>query len=161
MVSVLGYRGGPDMFLAMERGEIEARLTPLDTLAAQRPTWIKSGYVNIVAQESPVPIAGASYPLIVDMIQEAAREANVFGSLIPGRLGYSLAAPPGTPAERVQALREAFGRMVRDPEFLAEAGQLQSSINPESPATLTTFVKEVVGMPTDIVDELKRIAKIE
>jgi tripartite-type tricarboxylate transporter receptor subunit TctC len=161
LVSVLGYRGGPDMFLSMERGEIEARLTPLDSLAAQRPDWIKSGYVNIVAQESLVPIAGANYPLIVDLIKDP-RGKQMFRLVDSGSLlGFSLAAPPGTPADRVDALRGAFAKVMADPDFNAEARKLQSSINPDTPATLTSFVNDVVGTPADVVDELKRIAKIE
>ena len=49
-----GYRGGPSLYLAMERGETEARLVPMDSLALQRPDWIKRNYINIIAQESLV-----------------------------------------------------------------------------------------------------------
>ena len=34
-------------------------------------------------------------------------------------MAYPIVAPPGTPTERVQILRQAFDAVVKDPEYLA------------------------------------------
>ena len=34
-------------------------------------------------------------------------------------IGRAILAPPGIPADRANALREAFTQMVKDPEFIA------------------------------------------
>lgn len=160
-VSVLGYRGGPDLYLAMERGETEARLVPMDSLAFQRPDWIKTNYVNIIAQESLVPVADSKLPLIVDMIADE-RGKQMFKIVDSGSMmGFGLAVPPGTPADRLAALRAAFDKTMADPAFLAAAKQAKSPINADTGENMGRFVHEVVGTPADVVSELKRIAKLD
>ena len=39
---------------------------------------------------------------------------------LPLTIGRAFAAPPGTPADRVAILREAFAKVIKDPKFLAE-----------------------------------------
>jgi tripartite-type tricarboxylate transporter receptor subunit TctC len=39
---------------------------------------------------------------------------------IPGAIGRAFATAPGTPADRVAMLREAFAKALSDPELLAE-----------------------------------------
>ncbi len=39
---------------------------------------------------------------------------------IPGAIGRAFAVPPGTPADRVIILREAFAKALNDPELMAE-----------------------------------------
>jgi tripartite-type tricarboxylate transporter receptor subunit TctC len=160
-VSVLGYRGGPDLYLAMERGETESRLVPMDSLAFQRPDWIKNKFINIIAQESLVPDPGSKLPLIVDMIADP-RGKQMFKVVDSGSMvGFSLTAPPAVPADRLAVLRAAFTKVMRNPEFLAAAQQAKSPINPDTGENLAAFVKEIVGTPPDVIDELKRIAKFE
>lgn len=160
-VPVLGYRGGPDLYLAMERGETAARLVPMDSLAFQRPDWIKSNYINIVAQESLVPVADSKLPLIVDMIADP-RGKQMFRVVDSGSMmGFSLAAPPGVPADRLAVLRGAFDKVMADPAFLAAATQAKSPINADTGENLASFVNDVVATPADIIAELKRIAKMD
>ena len=44
-------------------------------------------------------------------------------------MGFGLAAPPGTPAERLAVLRTAFDKTMADPAFLTAAKQAKSPIN--------------------------------
>ena len=46
------------------------------------------------------------------------------------QMGWPFLAPPDLPAERAQALRQAFDATMKDPEFLAEAKQRQIDVNP-------------------------------
>jgi tripartite-type tricarboxylate transporter receptor subunit TctC len=160
-ISVLGYRGGPDLYLAMERGETEARLVPMDSLAFQRPDWIKANYITIIAQESLVPVTDSKLPLIVDMIADP-RGKQMFKIVDSGSMmGFGLAAPPGVPADRLAVLRAAFNKTMADPVFLAAAKQAKSPINADTGESLARFVNDVVGTPADVIAELKRIAKMD
>jgi tripartite-type tricarboxylate transporter receptor subunit TctC len=44
--------------------------------------------------------------------------------------GHPFATSPGTPPERVQALRKGFQDMLKDPEFIKEAEAGRSEIDP-------------------------------
>jgi tripartite-type tricarboxylate transporter receptor subunit TctC len=160
-VSVLGYRGGPSLYLAMERGETDARLVPMDSLALQRPDWIKTNYINIIAQESLVPTADSNLPLIMDMITDP-RGKQMFKIVDSGSMmGFGLATPPDTPGERLAVLRTAFNKVMADPAFLTAAKQAKLPINADTGDNIASFVNDVVGTPADIVTELKRIAKMD
>jgi tripartite-type tricarboxylate transporter receptor subunit TctC len=67
------------------------------------------------------------------------------------------AAPPDLPAERKDALRQAFERTMADAEFLAEAKQRGLEVNPVSGAEIDKLVSELYQTPADIVAELRTI----
>lgn len=62
------------------------------------------------------------------------------------RLGRVTAAPPGTPPERVAALRAAYKASLEDPQFLAEAKKLRHPIEP-------AYGEEVKGLVADALDQ--------
>ncbi len=120
---VQGYRGGPEVDLAIERGEIEGRLgTSWLFLNHDRPDWVKTGYVRVIAQLSlAANPALPGVPVVTDLVSsndERQIMQLVFGIHRFLRV-FSLAA--GVPADRLAALRSAFDRTMEDPEFIADA----------------------------------------
>src|SRR5262245_61372324 len=122
---VPGYTSGPDMNLAMERGEIDGRGTsnPKAMFAGGSERGPDGRLLfNLILQwgvkkSSDYP----DTPLLSDLAGSA--EQKVVFDFV-GRVA-SLARPIATnmdvPAERVAALRRAFDATMQDPEFLAEA----------------------------------------
>ena len=49
---------------------------------------------------------------------------------IPYLVARPYAAPPGIPADRAQALQEAFMASARDPEFVKEAAKINLELTP-------------------------------
>ena len=68
----------------------------------------------------------------------------VFGWL---DLERPLAAPPGTPADRVKALRDGFDDAMKDPALLADAEQASLAIEPMTGAAIASFVAEAYRTP--------------
>jgi tripartite-type tricarboxylate transporter receptor subunit TctC len=66
-------------------------------------------------------------------------------------------APPGVPADRVKALREAFDATVKDLAFLEDAKKQNLDIQPVSGEELQQIVADIVGAPKPIVDRLVAI----
>src|SRR5262249_47667534 len=90
-------------------------------------------------------------PLIQDYGQtELDRRVLVFiGS--GAAFGRPLLAGPSVPPERVQILRRAFDRTMRDPEFLAEAARANMDIKPLSGEEMQRIAIEVVSSrPEDL-----------
>jgi tripartite-type tricarboxylate transporter receptor subunit TctC len=58
-------------------------------------------------------------------------------------MAWPFAAPPGTPPERVAALRQAFDATLRDPEYLAEAQRLNLEITPVSGERIQSLIADV------------------
>src|SRR5262249_41172251 len=121
---VSGYRGGPDVDLAVERGEVDGRMASWTLLKAQRAQWLRDKVVVI-----PFQAGVASHPELKDVPligslakTEEGRRIFEFQNSDSG-IGWSVVAPPNVPRERVAVLRAAFERMKTDPEFLADAGK--------------------------------------
>jgi tripartite-type tricarboxylate transporter receptor subunit TctC len=65
-------------------------------------------------------------------------------------VGRPVAAPPGTAAERVAFLSDAFDKALHDPALLAFAGDNQRPINHVSGAEMSRIVQDSMTMPDDI-----------
>ncbi len=58
---------------------------------------------------------------------------------------------PGTPADRVKILREAYARSLVDPELLAEAKKGKMDIDPSTGEELEALVKEIMDQPAEVI----------
>jgi tripartite-type tricarboxylate transporter receptor subunit TctC len=146
---VKGYRGSPGLRLALERGEIEGFCgIGLDSLHS---LGLNEQKVTILVQtslKSDPRLAGV--PTIMDYAKSAEQRqvmALIFGWLAMDR---PLAAPPGTPAERVAALRTAFDDTMRDPDFRADIAKAALSVSPMGGGEIQNFVDEVYRTPAPI-----------
>ena len=72
----------------------------------------------------------------------------------PLGVGQAFYVAREVPKERVNALREAFGKMLVDPEFVAEAQKIKLHVNPSGPAEIAEAVSKVYQTPKDILAEL-------
>ena len=161
---VTGYPGAADVDLAVEKNEVHCRGTTISAFFGREPgkSWAKNGYVRFLIQTGDkrnhrLPDTPTIWEL---MEQERAGEPKkrlarvVLG---PGAFGRPILATPGIPAERVKLLREAYSKMLKDPEFVAEANKRQWELNPVSGEKLEALAKEVIHQPADIVERLKKI----
>jgi hypothetical protein len=61
-------------------------------------------------------------------------------------LGRLTAAPPGVPEARLAVLRNAFNRVMHDPDFLREAEDLHLSIAPANGREVSTRLEQIFGL---------------
>ena len=129
---ISGYPGGNDVLLAMERGEVDGRCGwSYSSLSSTRGDWLEQGRITILSQLALAKHPALSeYPLITDFAEnddERAAMEIIFSRQVMGR---PYLAPPGIPADRLEALRRALDAVALDPEFLRDAVQLQVEVNP-------------------------------
>jgi len=74
-------------------------------------------------------------------------------------LGRPMVAPPGTPADRIAALRRAFHAAMADPALLAEAQKQRLEINVVDSDQLATLVNDLMTTPSDIVKRMQDLLK--
>jgi hypothetical protein len=94
-----------------------------------------------------MPEVPATVPLVKDFVASDDDKTVldvIFTSTI---LARPYIAPPGVPAERVKALRDAFMTTMRDPEFLAETGKLQLGIDPTTGEDMERIVRDAYALP--------------
>ena len=94
-------------------------------------------------------------------MQELARnedDRRVIQLIVSGdALGKPLATAPNVPAERVQALRDAFDATLKDPEFIKAAAAARIEINPIRGVALQETVQKVLATPKNLADRAKAI----
>src|SRR5262245_21306822 len=155
---VTGYRGGPDVDLAVERGEVDGRMASWTLLKTQRERWLKDKFVVIPFQagiRSHPELKGI--PLVSELATtEEGRRILEFQNSDAG-IGWSVVAPPNVPADRVAILRAAFDKTMRDPEFIAEAQKRGYEINPSSGQDLESIVGRTIATPAEALVRLKNI----
>lgn len=161
---VTGYPGAADVDIAVEKNEVHCRGTTISAFFGREPgkSWAKNGYVRFLVQTGEkrnhrLPDTPTIWEL---MDQEKANDAQrrlarvVLG---PGAFGRPILATPGIAAERVKILRDAYAKMLKDPEFVAESNKRQWEINPVSGEKLEALAKEVTHQPADVVARMKKV----
>jgi len=74
-----------------------------------------------------------------------------------GALGRPMIGTPGTPADRVKTLRDAFNATMKDSAFLADLDKRKFDLDPVPGDELEKIVKEVMNQPPEIVSRLKKL----
>jgi tripartite-type tricarboxylate transporter receptor subunit TctC len=161
---VQGYPGGPEIDLAVERGEIHCRAFTIEAFLSREPyhTWRKKGFVrNIIQTGRKRDPKLPETPTIWELMDryktpEASRRLSTV-ILASGALGRPMLGTPGIPADRVKILREAFNATMKDPEFLADLDKRQFDLDPVPGNELEKIVKEVMSQPPDTIAKMKKL----
>jgi ABC-type phosphate/phosphonate transport system substrate-binding protein len=156
---ILGYPGGNDVNLALERGEVEVRgSNSWTSWKATRPDWIAEKKINILVQ---IGLAKApdlpDVPLMMDLATNDADRQLLRVMSASTHIGRPIFTTPDVPVERVAALRQAFDSMVHDPAFIAEAKREKFDIDPTTGEAMQKLVNEIVSIPAAQSERLKKI----
>jgi tripartite-type tricarboxylate transporter receptor subunit TctC len=142
---VSGYPGGNAINLAVERGEVQGRCGwSWSGIVAERKQWIDEHKVNVLVQfglnrHPDLP----QVPLVLDFAKTDEQKQILQLVLARQPLGRPFLAPPGIPADRADALRQAFMATMADPQFIAAAQKSKLEINPLSGADVAALVNGV------------------
>jgi tripartite-type tricarboxylate transporter receptor subunit TctC len=157
---VTGYAGSNEIMLAIERNEVQGMCgIGWSSVAAAHPHWLESGFARIIVQlatKGHPTMDRMGVPLAIDFARTAEdRQVMelIFSQLVFGR-PYVL--PPGTPPERVAALRQAFMAAVRDPETMAEAQKMNLDLDALAGEQVQAEVAKAFAMPARIVQRAKQ-----
>jgi tripartite-type tricarboxylate transporter receptor subunit TctC len=160
---VTGY-SGPEIDAALMRGEVDARAQIADNVPHRSPEWIEKNLMDFHAiLEFPKGFR-FRHPVFdpVPALQDFAKtdlEKKVVLTFINFRLiGSPYIAPPNTPKERIEILKDAFGKALKDPQLWPTLKKLVGA-DPE-PLLPDEQAKTVQETPRDpeVIKLFKRIA---
>lgn len=155
-----GYPSSADVFLAMERGEVQGICESLDSVKARRPDWISSGAVTVLFQGGVRPnpeLKGV--PFVVDLAKKPEDKKAIEFLYIGQGIGRPFIAPPGLAPATLKTLRDAFDATMKDPAFIAEAAKRKYAIDPENGATLQALIDKAYATPKPIIDRIAALIK--
>jgi tripartite-type tricarboxylate transporter receptor subunit TctC len=162
--TVLGYPGGSEIDLAVEKGEVICRGMTASPFHGREPfvSWQKKNFVRVLLftgdkRDERMP----NVPTINEIfdkekVPEAGRRvAEVI--LAAEKFGRPIIAGPGTPADRVNSLRQAFNQAMKDPELLAEAQKGRMDVEPTTGEALEKLANRVLDQPPEVIARVKKI----
>jgi tripartite-type tricarboxylate transporter receptor subunit TctC len=159
---VMGYPGTNDLFVALERGEVD--LTTTANLS-QLQRLLKDGKFKVLLQTGALE-GGKLVP------RDAYGSAPTLSSLVEGKitnpvaakafqywialslLDKWLAAPPNAPAAYLAAYRKAFSQAVADPELIKRVEATGEDFEPMSHEDLKTFMNTIGSTSQEVIDYL-------
>ena len=161
---ILGYPGGPEMDLAVEKNEAQCRAFTHAAWFSGEPyrTWQAKGFAHVVIQTGRKRDERlAQVPTLNELMNEfktgdlERRLANVV--LASGELGRPYLLPPRVAAERLKLLREAFVKLMADPDFLADVKKRGLEVKPATGEELEQLAKEVMTQPPEVIEKVKKL----
>jgi len=158
-----GYNSGPDMNLAMERGEIDGRGTsnPKAMFAGGAETGPDGRPLfNFLLQwglkKNPDFV---DVPLLSELATNAEQKVIFDFVCQVASLARPVATNADVPPERVAALRRAFVATMKDPEFLADAQRQGMEISAMPGEELQQLVTGIVNAPPAVVEKIRQVVK--
>lgn len=155
---VTGFKGTSDANLAMERGEVEMAVKPWEGVKAENGEWLRDKKITLLIQYSShrhpdLP----NLPTVLERMKTDDQKQIMRLFISTSEIGRTLVIPPTSPADRVAALRQAFDKMMRDPDLIAEAKKLKLDLDPMSGAELQKLIDSTFDLPPAVVERARAL----
>jgi tripartite-type tricarboxylate transporter receptor subunit TctC len=156
---VFGYRGGADVNIAMERGEVGGRGSNLwASWVSTRPQWLAEKKIHMLVQIALTRHPDLKdVPLMQELVKSGLHKQVMTFISADTAIARSIVTTPDVPADRVAALRAAFDAAMKDPALLKEAAQAQQDISPTTGAAAQEVANSLANASPDVVAEAKKI----
>jgi tripartite-type tricarboxylate transporter receptor subunit TctC len=153
MKVVTGYRSAADVVLAISRKEVDGRCGwSWSSMMAWNKSMYQSRAINVALQLASERLAElADVPTILEVARDADQRAALKLIISRQTMARPYVAPPGTPPERLNALRAAFDATLADPEFLADAQRQDLEVRPVSGPKADALIGEIYASPPAVV----------
>ena len=155
---VMGYPSSAAMGLALERGEAQGiGSTSWDYLLTKRE-WLEEKkvrilYVIALQRFRDLP----DIPTVMEIVDSPLDKNALKLISSTSSVGRALVAPPDNDKARTAALRAAFDKMAKDPEFLADAERRRLGSDTLDGQSLQDLVADVAAQPPEVIERMKEL----
>lgn len=158
---IAGYPDANALFIAIERGELDGRITDMSSVRSLRAHWLQKGpgAMNVLlqfARKTRHPDF-PDVPTARELAPDDRARALIEMAELPYTLSRPFAGPPGVPADRAKALQAAFMDVHKDPELLAEAGKLKLGITPVGAGEVVPLLDRIAASPPELLDYMRKL----
>jgi len=154
---ICGYPGSAAYVLALIKGEVDVVSSAWNQWTSSHPKEFQTGeFVPVIQsglhRHKDLPNVPLMQELVTDPKLKKVFEFASAGSAI----GRALLAPPKVPQDRIDALRTAFDKVVKDPQFLSDAKKRRAEIDPTPGAEVQKASLGIINAPKDIIETAKK-----
>jgi tripartite-type tricarboxylate transporter receptor subunit TctC len=157
---ITGYTGSMDGLLALERGEVEARVVSgfAGPEANAVLPWVEHGKANLLLQIGLNKHPGyPTIPHIMDLAKSGDDRRLMELVFVGQAIGRPFFGPAGVPADRGRALQEAFAKTMDDPGFKSDADKLKIELTPLLADDLSRIVNQVYDTSSPLLERAIQI----
>lgn len=157
---VRGYPGGNTLYLAVDRGEMDARMVGYASVKTARPGWLKKDapvrFLMQFATQTRLP-QFPNVPTAQELVTNEEDRALITMLETPFFMARPFAGPPDIPAGRLKILRDAFMAAHADPAYKEEAKRLRLLVSAKSGAEVQKLVEDLSKTPRKLFDRYAAI----
>jgi tripartite-type tricarboxylate transporter receptor subunit TctC len=156
---VRGYAGAAAVFLAQQRGEVDGQINGLSALkAGQMSLWQAGAFRPLVAFSRTTRLPELKdVPIARELTQAPKALSLIAFAEAPFFMALPIAAPPGLPPDRAQALQAAFMDMSKDPAFVADAQKLGLDVSPIDGDAVVEIINQMAATPKDVIAQFNAL----
>jgi tripartite-type tricarboxylate transporter receptor subunit TctC len=151
-----GYKGGADIDLAAERGELHGRWTSYTALTATRPDWIPKKLAKVLVTFGPRIAEHSGVPGVTDLVKGDDLRIVRFMELSES-VGLGFWVHPDVPKDRIAILRKAMMDVVNDPAIRADGEKRGAPVEPLSGEQIEKLVEEAYSLTPEQVQRVRAI----
>jgi tripartite-type tricarboxylate transporter receptor subunit TctC len=152
---VSGYPANSDILLAIERKEVDVWAAFAATV---RPVVQRGAVRPLVRARVPSP-GFENLPVDESFTTNPVGKALMAIKTAPLVIGRAVAAPPGTPADRVALLKDALAKVLKDPELEADGRKAQIDFGYMSGDEVLKSFTVLLQQPPDVQQEMVKYIK--
>lgn len=156
---VSGYTGRSEVYLAMQRGEVDGWASTIDGLQTGEPArMIADGRMKVLLHmgwETDPDFPDA--PNLSAYIKDPDTKALFDFFVSPFEAGRPLAVPKGVPEDRLAALRTAFAETVADPEFIKSVQSAGFPVNAIDGPAVEQIISKLFATPDSVIEKARKL----
>ena len=157
MEVVMGYPGVNNIFLASENGEVHGGTVNYSSLAG-KTDWMEQKKARVLIQFGVERIPELpDAPTAIELARDEVGRQALRTYALKYRTTYPFLLPPGVPADRVAALRQAFMETMKDPGFIEDARRIGVDVNPLDGAEIGKIMREIDEAPLEAIESLRKV----
>jgi tripartite-type tricarboxylate transporter receptor subunit TctC len=149
---VEGYKSSQEVMLAIERREIDGMCQTYQGVMTSRPKALADGSLKLLFNVEEKPIAGTGAPSIHSLIKDKEQKEIITFYSLNAEIGRPIIIPPGTPRDRVDALRKGYEAMAKDKAFLDVATKQNLDPSPLTGAEMDEKFRRILATPPNIIE---------
>ena len=154
-LKLITYIATPEIMLAIERKEVDGRA---GSYSSQKP-YIERGLTRAFIRGRVSEPAVENLPVDEDLCSDKNGKTIMAMRSAPDRIGRPFVAPPGTPNEAINILRDAFAKVAKDPELQGESKKIMMTVEYTPADECLKVLHYVFNQPEAVVKEFSKYIK--
>ncbi len=150
-----GYVATADILLATERKEVDGYASAYNSI---KPHIVR-GLLRPLIRTKVSSMGIENLPAVEDLTTDRMGKTILSMYSVSDRIGRPYVCPPGTSAETINILRDAFAKLSKDPELKQEADKLMMDVDYTPANECLKEIQFLLSQPPETVNEFKKYVK--